>query len=135
VWKVEGLPSGWSQGNDSKYQKMVFFSYSFSMVKYVRNQLLPLLEEGRHTQPPSYLSGHCSSSVSPPPLLSLCSPPHCTENPIYVFPEMKLPGLVPNSYIHVSVSNLYIPRVSLPICPSKIGSNCENTVYKSLTDT
>jgi hypothetical protein len=25
-----------------------------------------------------------------------------TENPIYVFPEMKLRGLVPNSYIHVS---------------------------------
>ncbi len=31
---------------------------------------------------------------------------HCTENHIYVFPEMKLRGLVPNSYIHVSVSNL-----------------------------
>ncbi len=29
----------------------------------------------------------------------------CTENPIYVFPEMKLQGLVSNSYIHVSVSN------------------------------
>jgi hypothetical protein len=31
----------------------------------------------------------------------------CTENPIYVFPEMKLQGLV-SSYIHVSVSDLYI---------------------------
>ncbi len=30
---------------------------------------------------------------------------HCTENPIYLFPEMKLRGLVPYSYIHVSVSN------------------------------
>jgi hypothetical protein len=30
---------------------------------------------------------------------------HCTENPIYVFPEMKLRGVVPNSYIHVSVSD------------------------------
>jgi hypothetical protein len=27
---------------------------------------------------------------------------------------MKLRGLVPNSYIHVSVSNLYIPRIGLP---------------------
>jgi hypothetical protein len=36
--------------------------------------------------------------------------PHCTENPIYVFPEMKLRFLVPNSYMHVSVSDLYIPR-------------------------
>ncbi len=32
----------------------------------------------------------------------LCS----TENPIYVFPKMKMHGLVPNFYIHVSVSNL-----------------------------
>ncbi len=30
-----------------------------------------------------------------------CTPPAlCTENPIYLFPEMKLCGLVPNSYIH-----------------------------------
>ncbi len=40
---------------------------------------------------------------------------HCTENPIYVFPEMKLHSLVPNSYFHVSVSNLYILRIGLPI--------------------
>jgi hypothetical protein len=40
---------------------------------------------------------------------------HCTKNPIYVFPEMKLRGLIPNSYIHVTVSDLYIPRIGLPI--------------------
>jgi hypothetical protein len=40
---------------------------------------------------------------------------HCTENPVYAFPEMKLCGLVLNSYIHVSVSDLYIPRIGLPI--------------------
>jgi hypothetical protein len=40
---------------------------------------------------------------------------HCTENPIYVFPEMKLRGLIPNSYIHVPVSDLYSPRIGLPI--------------------
>ncbi len=40
---------------------------------------------------------------------------HCTENPFYVFPEMKLRGLDHNSYIHVSVSDLYIPWISLPI--------------------
>ncbi len=38
----------------------------------------------------------------------------CTENPIYVFLEMKLRGLVPSSYIHVSVSDLYILRIGLP---------------------
>ena len=40
---------------------------------------------------------------------------HCNKNPIYVFPEMKLRGLAPSSYIHVSVSDLYIPRIGLPI--------------------
>jgi hypothetical protein len=34
---------------------------------------------------------------------------HCTENLIYVFLEMKLRGLVPNSYIYVSGSDLYFP--------------------------
>jgi len=28
-----------------------------------------------------------------------------------VFPEKELRGLSPNSYIHVSVSDLYIPRI------------------------
>jgi hypothetical protein len=37
-------------------------------------------------------------------------PPYCTKNPIYVFPERKMNGLVPNSYVHVSVNDLYIPR-------------------------
>jgi hypothetical protein len=43
---------------------------------------------------------------------------HCTENPMYVFPEMKLSGLVPSSYIHVSVSDLYFPtlQISLDLC-------------------
>jgi hypothetical protein len=31
--------------------------------------------------------------------------PHCKQDPIYVFQEIKLRGLVPNSYIHVSVSD------------------------------
>ncbi len=38
---------------------------------------------------------------------------HCTENLIYVFPEVKLRGLIPNSYIHEFVSDLYIPRIGL----------------------
>ncbi len=40
---------------------------------------------------------------------------HCTENPIYVLPEMKLRDLVSSSYIHVTVSDLYIPMIGLPI--------------------
>jgi hypothetical protein len=36
---------------------------------------------------------------------------HCNENPSYVFPEKKLSGLSPYFHIHVSVSDLYIPRI------------------------
>jgi hypothetical protein len=34
---------------------------------------------------------------------------------IYVFPKMKLLGLVPYSYINVSVSDLHISRIGVPI--------------------
>ncbi len=36
---------------------------------------------------------------------------HCNKNPIYVFREKELRGLSPNFHIHVSVSDLYIPRI------------------------
>jgi hypothetical protein len=36
---------------------------------------------------------------------------HCKENPIYVFLFWELLGLSPNYQIHVSVSDLYIPRI------------------------
>jgi hypothetical protein len=36
---------------------------------------------------------------------------HCKENPIYIFLFWKLRGLSPNFHIHVSVSDLYIPRI------------------------
>jgi hypothetical protein len=60
---------------------------------------------------------------------------HCTENPIYVFPEMKLCGLVPNYYIHVSVSDLYtvFPGWVCLFGCSKIGRPIIGK-YKSLTD-
>jgi hypothetical protein len=37
--------------------------------------------------------------------------PHCNENPFYVFFFWELRGLSPNFHIHVSVSDLYIPRI------------------------
>ncbi len=45
------------------------------------------------------------------------------EDPIYVFSEMKLRGFIPNSHIHVCMSDLYIPRIRPPTvsCCSKIG--------------
>ncbi len=38
-----------------------------------------------------------------------------TENSKKIFPEKKLRGLSPNSFIYVSVSDLYIPTIGLPI--------------------
>jgi hypothetical protein len=42
---------------------------------------------------------------------------------------MKLRGPSPNSYIHVSVRDLYIPTIGLPILLLIVG------IYKSLTET
>jgi hypothetical protein len=54
----------------------------------------------------------CFESTNPPTLLPppLC-PLHCNENPIYVFTEKEWCGLNPNFHIHVSVNDLYIPRI------------------------
>ncbi len=51
-----------------------------------------------------------------------------------IFPEKEYRDLSPNFHIHVSVSELYIPRIELPflleeICGPILG------IYKSLTDT
>ncbi len=40
---------------------------------------------------------------------------NCAENSKQIFPDMKLRRLVPNSYMHDSVGDLYIPTISLPI--------------------
>jgi hypothetical protein len=40
---------------------------------------------------------------------------HCNENSIYVFIFWELRGLSPNFHIHVYVSDLYTPRIGLPI--------------------
>jgi hypothetical protein len=59
---------------------------------------------------------------------------HCIKNPIYVFSEMKLSGLVPNSYIHVSVGDYIFPGSVCLFACSKIGRPILG-MYKSLTDT
>ncbi len=46
---------------------------------------------------------------------------HCTKNPVYVFPEMKLRGRVLNSYIHVSVSDIYFQDLSAFLAAAKFG--------------
>jgi len=39
----------------------------------------------------------------PPPTFHL----HCTKNPIYVFPEIKLPGLI-SQFLHSSICEQFI---------------------------
>ncbi len=52
-----------------------------------------------------------------------------------MFPEKELCGLSPNIHIHVSVSDLYIPTIGLPILlQENMWTDPGNTVYKSLTD-
>jgi hypothetical protein len=60
---------------------------------------------------------------------------HYTENSNQIFPETKLCGLVSNSYVHVSVSDLYIPTIGLPVLlqEKKIGGPIVG-IFKSLTD-
>ncbi len=66
--------------------------------------------------------------------LSFASCMYCTKNPIYVFPEMKRRGLVPNSYIHLSMISLYIPKIGLRIWLQQNRQPILG-IYKSLTDT
>jgi hypothetical protein len=40
---------------------------------------------------------------------------HNTENSKQIFPEKELRALSPNFHIFVSVSDLYIPSIGLPI--------------------
>ncbi len=58
-----------------------------------------------------YINHNMAYHCSPTPLFRI----HCTQHPVYVMPEKKLHGLVPNSYIHVSVNDLYIPTIGPPI--------------------
>ncbi len=59
---------------------------------------------------------------------------HITENAKQIIPGKELRGYRPNSYIHVSVSELYIPLTGQPILlqPRKIGGPNMGT-YRSLT--
>ncbi len=57
---------------------------------------------------------------------SICAQ-HCKVDPIYVFPEIKMCGHVLNSYVHVSVSGLYIATiVHLFSVGQQVDRSCEH---------
>jgi hypothetical protein len=57
---------------------------------------------------------------------------HCNGNSAYIFLFWELRGLSPNFHIHVSVSDLYIPRIGPHISSSRKGRPIVET-YNSLT--
>jgi hypothetical protein len=67
-------------------------------------------------------------------LCCTCSSLHCNENPIYEFLFWELRSFSPNLNIHVSVSDLYIPRIGPHIFCSRVGKLIVG-IYKLLTDT
>jgi hypothetical protein len=69
------------------------------------------------TNKPCYM---CSSLGSLHTTNNIALQMHCTENSKQKLPEKKLRGLVPNFYIHIYVSDLYIPRIGQQTQYSKI---------------
>jgi hypothetical protein len=59
--------------------------------------------------------------------------PHCNGNPIFVFLFWELRGFRPNFHIHVSVSDLYIPRIGPHISCSRTARLVVG-IYESFTD-
>jgi hypothetical protein len=68
-------------------------------------------------------------SPPPPYLYSM----HCNGNSVYTFLFWEQRGLSPNFHIHVSLSDLYVPRISLHISSSGTGRPIVG-IYNSLTD-
>ncbi len=56
------------------------------------------------------------------------------ENSKQIFPEQELRGHSPNFHIHISVRDIYIPMIDLPILLQEICGPILG-IYKSLTDT
>jgi hypothetical protein len=63
--------------------------------------------------------------------------PHCSGNSVFIFLFWEQRGLSPNFHIHVSVSDLYIPKIGPHISSSRNGSSIVGIqyMYNSLTDT
>ncbi len=60
--------------------------------------------------------------------------PHCNGNSVYIFLFWELRGLSSNFHIHMSVSDLYIPRIGPHISSSRKGRPIVE-IYNSPTDT
>jgi hypothetical protein len=59
---------------------------------------------------------------------------HWTENSKQIFQDMKLRGLVPNFYFHLSVSDIYIPTIG-PQMQQQNSRGGQNDDFRPLTYT
>jgi hypothetical protein len=64
-----------------------------------------------------------------------CNDKICTENSKQIFPKKELRSLSANFHIPVSVSDLYIPTIGLPILLQENTCGPILGIYESLTDT
>ncbi len=89
----------------SLYMRKVFILFFISVYSYLL--LLHCLLQAEVVVKPE--------AISKPQYVHLLHPLHCKQDPIHVFPVMKLRGLLPNFHVHVSVSDLCIPTIVPPI--------------------
>ncbi len=81
----------------------------------------------------SWVASFCRNTIRLWCSQSTLAPPHCNENPIYVFLFWDLRCLSPNFPIHVFLSDLYIRRIGPHISCSRIGRSIVG-IYKSFSD-
>jgi hypothetical protein len=101
-------------------------SNQYSLTEHILSTLLyhqPVRERGGAV---SFLIIHHRSD-----LLCSVSGLHCNCNSLYIFLFWELRGLSPNFHIHVSVNDLYIPRISPHISSSRKGRPIV-AIYNSL---
>ncbi len=140
----------------SKYCKIYCFWTNFSSIegklqinvyKYIQDRCLPPSPEVQvllniFTSPYIYNIGAATERKGPTYLPTtkswyrICSTTPYQKSDLSITRNETARFVVSNSYIHVSVSNLYIHRVGLPIwLQQNRQTDSGNIQYKSLTDT
>jgi hypothetical protein len=103
--------------------------YGHEMKMYLRLRQRVLLNCARQWRS-SFTFSTLGNSI---PTIILPLSMHCNENPIYVLLFWELRCLSPNFHIHVSMSDLYIPRIGSHISFSRIARSIVGILNRSQT--
>jgi hypothetical protein len=87
---------------------LLLWSPPFTSLLHLPVAALPL--SGDLLAPAAQYAADGVCAFMPIPLAWLFA--HCSANPIYVFSEKELRGLSHNFHIHMSLGDLYIPRIA-----------------------